>query len=139
MSLMRRPHKYGARKVHIAGEAYDSAGEAKWIAGLRLREKAGEISEVERQVKFDLEVNGLRVCSVILDASWLEDETRQYGDYKGMLTRDARLKYKLFEAIYGRPVRVFSTKGEVKQNRVRARRKPRASVKQTIKAMEIAA
>lgn len=123
---MARPHKYGARAIVTpGGEHFDSVGEHRWIFGLRLRQRAGDIVDLERQVKFPLTVNGLKVCDLVLDATWGEPigdglYLTQYADFKGVLTRDARIKFKLFEAVYGRQVRVFTAKGEIKQRALRA-------------------
>ena len=115
--------KYGAQKVVTAHGAFDSKAEAVWFHGLFLRFKAGEITHLLRQQTFPLIVNELRVCSVILDATWKENGVEQFADFKGMMTPSASLKFKLFEAIYDSPVRVFTSKGEKKTRRVRPLKK----------------
>lgn len=46
--------KYGNRKVELDGMEFDSKREAKRWTQLRLLEKAGEISDLDRQVEFEL-------------------------------------------------------------------------------------
>lgn len=46
--------KYRNKKVTIGGETYDSKKEAKRHFDLQLLEKAGKITNLQRQVKFEL-------------------------------------------------------------------------------------
>lgn len=46
--------KYGARKAVLDGVKFDSQKEARRFAQLQLLEKAGEISDLKRQVRFEL-------------------------------------------------------------------------------------
>lgn len=50
----RRENKYHARKVVAQGQVFDSEKEYARYLELKLLEKAGEISGLERQVKYDL-------------------------------------------------------------------------------------
>lgn len=50
----RKENKYHARKVVAQGQVYDSEKEYARYLELKLLEKAGEISQLERQVKYDL-------------------------------------------------------------------------------------
>ena len=50
MRSAKRPNKYGNRKT----DGFDSAKEAKRYADLQLLERAGEITQLERQVRFQL-------------------------------------------------------------------------------------
>lgn len=47
-------NKYNAEKVELDGEVFDSRKEARRWQDLRLLEKAGEISNLRRQVKYTL-------------------------------------------------------------------------------------
>ena len=47
-------NKYNAEKVELDGEVFDSRKEARRWQDLRLLEKAGEISDLRRQVKYTL-------------------------------------------------------------------------------------
>ncbi len=49
-----KPSKYKNIKVVIDGERFDSKREAQYFQELKLREKAGEIYDVKRQVEYAL-------------------------------------------------------------------------------------
>lgn len=49
-----KPSKYRNVKVMVGGEKFDSKREAQYWAELKLREKAGEIGGLRRQVPYDL-------------------------------------------------------------------------------------
>ena len=51
---MRRKSKYGNRKIIKDGQAFDSVKEARRWIELSLLEKAGEITDLRRQVEFPL-------------------------------------------------------------------------------------
>ena len=51
---MRRQDKYGNRKVTINGITFDSKREMNRYCELKLLEKAGEISDLELQKKYEL-------------------------------------------------------------------------------------
>lgn len=51
---VRKENKYHARKVVSQGQVFDSEKEYARYLELKLLEKAGEISQLERQVKYDL-------------------------------------------------------------------------------------
>lgn len=46
--------KYGAKKVKVNGEVFDSQKEANRYYELRLLERAGKIKDLQRQVRFEL-------------------------------------------------------------------------------------
>ena len=96
---MRR--KYGNRKTEVDGLTFDSNLEAKTWQKLRLLEKAEIISELKRQVRFDLSVNDLKVCTYVADFTYIENGKLVVFDAKGMILPEFRLKAKLFKAIYG--------------------------------------
>lgn len=50
----KEPNKYHAEKITIDGETFDSRKEARRWQDLRLLEKAGEISDLRRQIKYTL-------------------------------------------------------------------------------------
>lgn len=50
----KESNKYHAEKITIDGETFDSRKEARRWQDLRLLEKAGEISDLRRQVKYTL-------------------------------------------------------------------------------------
>jgi hypothetical protein len=66
---------------------------------LKLREKAGEISLLQRQVKFPLVHNGVLICNYIADAVYFENGKRVVFDSKGYETPEFKLKKKLMLAL----------------------------------------
>ncbi len=112
----RRRSKYGNVKTTVDGMRFDSKAEAAYYAELKLREKAGEVRHIRRQVKFPLMVNGEPVTSYKADFCFDE---RVYGlakgntgyfqwvpkvvDVKGYRTPLYRLKAKWMAAL-GQPV-----------------------------------
>lgn len=100
----KRP-KYGNRKVtDAAGNVHDSGKEYRRWCELQLREKAGEISQLRRQVPFALVVNGVLVCQYIADAVYVDGAATIVEDCKSPPTRakpEYRIKLKLCQAIHG--------------------------------------
>lgn len=93
-------NKYMAQPVVTDEGRFASKKEyADWCA-LKLREKLGHISHLERQVPFDLTVNGQHICRYVADAVFFEGGKRVVVDSKGVITPEFRLKSKLMKAIY---------------------------------------
>lgn len=98
-------NKYGNVKVEHEGMKFDSKKELKCWQELKLREQAGEIINLKRQVRFDLEVNGKRTGKITVDFTWYDNQTQDYvvADTKSEITRKERsyrMKKKHFEAQY---------------------------------------
>lgn len=94
--------KYHNRKTEAFGILFDSAREAKRYAELKMLETAGEISELDRQVKFELipKQPGERACHYIADFVYLECGKTVVEDSKGYRTPDYVIKRKLFKQRY---------------------------------------
>jgi uncharacterized protein DUF1064 len=101
------PSKYRNQKTEVDGEVFDSKREAERYRELRLMEKAGEISDLKRQVSFDLIVNEMLVCRYVADATYLKDNRLVVIDVKGYATELYKLKKKLMLACRG--IRVLET------------------------------
>jgi len=94
--------KYGAHSTEYGGAVYHSKKEAGYAQELDLRIKAGEVKSWDRQVRISLDVNGFHICDYYLDFRvHLNDGTVEMVEVKGFETPVWRLKWKLFEAIYG--------------------------------------
>jgi hypothetical protein len=95
--------KYHNIKTVIDGITFASKKEAKRYQDLKLLLKAGEISELTLQPKFDLTVNGHKIGSYIADFQYREKTNGRYivEDVKGMVTPVYRLKAKLVKALHG--------------------------------------
>lgn len=100
--------KYRNKKLTVDGVTWDSQKEYKRWYELNLLQKAGQISELERQVTFRLEVNGQLICKYIADFCYIENGKRIIEDTKSSFTKKLpvyRLKYKLMKAIHGIEIR----------------------------------
>ena len=92
-------NKYRAQPVVTDEGRFASKKEyADWCA-LKLREKAGLITHLQRQVKFPLSVNAQLVTTFIADAVFFENGKRVVVDSKGVQTPVYRLKKKLMRAL----------------------------------------
>lgn len=94
--------KYGAKKTTVDGIEFDSKAEAKRWGELRLMERAGQITNLERQVRYDLEVNGVRIGFYKADFRYWDKAANQQivEDVKGMRTPVFAIKAKLMKALH---------------------------------------
>jgi hypothetical protein len=96
--------KYGAVKTELDGHVFDSKKEAARYMELRYRLRAGEITDLEPQKEFELEVNGEKVASYFADFVYRENGEVVVEDVKSKATRKIavyRLKKKLMKQIHG--------------------------------------
>lgn len=100
--------KYHNRKVTRDGETFDSVKEYRRFCELRLLEKAGAVTDLQRQVKFELipaqRIDGKvaeRACSYVADFVYMENGQQVVEDAKGMRTQEYRLKRKLMLWVHG--------------------------------------
>lgn len=101
--------KYHSRKVTRYGERFDSCAEASRYTQLRLMERSGMISDLQRQVKFVLiqtqrdERGRLleREWSYIADFVYMRDGVKIVEDVKGVRTELYKLKRALMLERYG--------------------------------------
>lgn len=82
---------------------FPSETEMKRGALLLTLESAGTISMLKFQPRYDLVVNGRKICTYVADAQYVKDGAVHYEDSKPKKFIDdlAKLKIALFEAIYG--------------------------------------
>lgn len=99
---MKRPSKFGAVKTTVDGIEFDSKAEAKRYSELRWLEKAGKIKNLERQPRYDLEVNGVKIGFYKADFRYWDQATSQHvvEDVKGMRTPVFAIKAKLMKALH---------------------------------------
>lgn len=97
---VKRFSKYGAVPTVVDGIRFMSKREAVYYSDLKLRERAGEIRNLTLQPKFPITINGEKVCDVVLDFSFYEENRRRVLDIKGFDTPISRLKRKLVHAVY---------------------------------------
>ncbi len=111
--LAARPKrsKYGAKKVQLEGRTFDSKAEAARYAQLKLLERAGEITELVLQPKFELapsiKYSGSTRATPALryfgDFSYLDRSGRYVcEDVKGgPITEGFRIKKHLMMSVHG--------------------------------------
>ena len=92
--------KYGAKKTQVGEVTFDSKKEAQRYMELQLLERAGEISNLRRQVKIDLigqyrpmYTRTGRKMRLTADFAYIEDGIEVLEDAKGMWTRDFEVRY----------------------------------------------
>lgn len=103
--------KYHNRKtITEDGEAFDSLKERRRWAELKLLERAGKISDLHRQMKYELipaqydRAGKLleRSCSYVSDFSYMDDSGELVvEDTKGVRTKEYVIKRKLMLERYG--------------------------------------
>lgn len=98
-------NKFHAIRTTIDGETFDSKWEGATWCNLKIRERVGEIVGLQRQIPFDLMVNGQKICTYRADFVWTEVDTgeRVVADAKSpaTMTPEFRLKAKLMMACHG--------------------------------------
>ena len=94
--------KFNAVKTYVDGILFDSKWEAKRYSLLKIREKAGEISDLKLQVSFPLIINDIKVATYISDFTYYDliNNSKVVEDSKGFLTPEYKIKKKLMKAIF---------------------------------------
>jgi hypothetical protein len=96
--------KMNNRKTEVDGLTFDSAKEARRWGELKLLERAGHISGLERQKRFAIDINGHPICHYVSDFTYWQDGAQVVEDVKSAFTRKLpvyRLKAKLMAAVHG--------------------------------------
>jgi hypothetical protein len=112
-SQARSRSKYGNKKVVVDGIKFDSKWESERYLYLKSLEKAGRVRDLQLQVRFQIVVNGEKICTYIADFQY-EKETADgewesiVEDAKGVETADFKLKKKLMKAVHG--IEIFLSK-----------------------------
>ncbi|MBT1154343.1 DUF1064 domain-containing protein [Aminobacter anthyllidis] len=102
-------NKYGARKTVLDGITFDSKAEANRWGTLKQWEKLGVIYDLRRQVWHELKAaNGAVACRYRADFDYFDTSSGLpiTEDVKGVLTRDFKVKARLFKEQYGREIRI---------------------------------
>jgi hypothetical protein len=103
--IMHKRRKYRNTPTMIGMMRFDSKGEAARFEALKLLLRAGQITELKRQVPFHLYgKNGARICTLRVDFTYLEAGKQVAEDFKGVETKDFKIKAKLFHDNYGSDV-----------------------------------
>jgi hypothetical protein len=101
--------KYRNVRVKLDGYTFDSKKEANRYLQLLMRKKVGEISDLQVHPRFDLEVQGKKVCSYIGDFQYyichsdIKGSTLVVEDVKSTPTKTRLygLKKKLMRSLLG--------------------------------------
>ena len=100
----KKRHKFNAKSKVVDGIRFHSSWEAARWGELRLLERAGEITKLLRQVRYELFLNGIHICDYIADFEYMQAGKMVVEDAKSPATRklpDYRIKIKLMFAAYG--------------------------------------
>ena len=100
--------KYNNTKIRVDGRLFDSKAEAARWQELQLLERAGEITELERQVEYELlpKQKGERAAKYIADFRYVDHEGKVVvEDTKGVKTPVWIIKRKLMLRVHGIRVR----------------------------------
>ena len=96
--------KYNNAKIRVDGRLFDSKAEAARWQELQMLERAGEITELERQVEYELipKQKGERAVKYIADFRYKDHEGKTVvEDTKGVRTPVYILKRKLLLWVHG--------------------------------------
>lgn len=104
--------KYRNKKITIDGITFDSRKEANRWMELKLLERAGEITDLQRQVKYELipsqRIKGKvveRPCKYVADFVYKENGKTIVEDTKGVRTEGYIIKRKLMLQVHGIMIR----------------------------------
>lgn len=110
--MVRKLGKYKNRKLTIDGEVFDSQKEYARYRELALLQRAGQISDLKRQVRYELiptqRIGGKVVeksCVYIADFVYTENGETVVEDTKGFRTKDYIIKRKLMLHVHGIRIR----------------------------------
>lgn len=95
-------NKYRAIKTEVDGILFHSRKESHRYLQLKMLLKQGYIKDLECQPCYEIVVNHIKVCKVILDFRYVSTATNKeiIEDVKGMDTALSRIKRKLLKALY---------------------------------------
>lgn len=110
-ALLTKPKrsKFGAKRCELDGIKFDSQAERDYYAVLKLRERAGEVADVELQRPFALVAGaGKLVGTYRADFTFtdLKEGRWRIIDVKGHDTSLSKFKRKFVEALHGVKVEV---------------------------------
>ena len=93
------------------GMKFDSRWEAERYGQLCKLQEAGEISGLDRQVRFNIVINEQKICAYIADYTYYDTENKFIvEDAKGVETDIFRLKKKLMKAVNGIDIKISKKK-----------------------------
>lgn len=111
---MTRRNKYGAKERYFEGQRFASGHElTRWLL-LRERERRGEISELKRQVRYELapsvriagEKRARPALRFTVDFQYIEDGELVVDDAKGKPDTAFRIRQHLMKSVHNIDVRL---------------------------------
>lgn len=105
-SRERKPNKYGALPTELDGYTFASRKEARYYEELRQRERAGEVTDIVLQPRYDIIIKGVYVGRMTLDFAYRDVLTglTVIVDVKGgkaTRTEAYSLRKRVVEALHG--------------------------------------
>jgi hypothetical protein len=99
-------HRTCPRCRTVTVRCFASKRERKWLSDLLIRQRVGEIRNLEVQPCFPLVIEGTAVGRYTADFAWFEGNTRRIVDVKGEMLADAAFRIKVAEALYRMKVEI---------------------------------
>ncbi len=104
-------NKFGAKKTEFMGMKFDSKWEAERYGQLWKMQENNEIKDLDRQVRFNIVIDGQKICAYIADYTYYKpnkDGVDEFivEDAKGVETDVFRLKKKLMLAVNGIDIKI---------------------------------
>lgn len=112
-----RKNKFNAKKTVFMGIKFDSKWEAERYGQLVAMERAGAIRNLERQVRYNIQVNNQKICQYVADFVYedlgIDGETpvKIVEDAKGVETPEFKLKKKLMKAVHNIEIKISKKHG----------------------------
>jgi len=108
-------NKYNAKKTEFMGFKFDSKWEAERYGQLVSMQMADVVQDLERQVKFDIIINDVKICKYVADFVYTlvhEDGKKEkiVEDAKGVQTTDFKIKMKLMKAVNNIEIKISKKK-----------------------------
>lgn len=94
-------NKYSNKKTVVGSVKLDSKLEARIWVNLQWREKSGEITDLQRQVSYELNPGGTFSYKYRADFVYKENGVTIVTDAKGYRTAEYRKKKKLMKKVHG--------------------------------------
>ena len=96
---------YGNKKTVVHGIKLDSKWESERYLYLKSLEKAGRITDLELQPRYNLMVNDQKICAYVADFKYNKENAdgiweHIIEDAKGVETPEFKLKKKLMKAVF---------------------------------------
>jgi hypothetical protein len=95
-----RSSKYRNVRTTVDGITFASQRETQRYAELKLQLLAGEITDLQLQRPFSLDVNGVHICDYVADFVYRQKGVLVVEDAKGKRLEPFRLKKALMSAIW---------------------------------------